>query len=81
MSSIPRLLQIIREESKSINQQNHFLGEISSINPLKVRMNEVELDNDQLKSVTSEIPQLNDVVLLVKVGTVFIILGIVRDVP
>jgi hypothetical protein len=79
--SIPRFLQIIREESNHINQQNHFLGEISSINPLKVRTNEVELDNDQLRSITSEIPQLNDVVLLVKVGAIFIILGIVRDVP
>jgi hypothetical protein len=78
--SIPRLLQIIREESKSLNQQNHFLGEISSINPLKVRTNEVELDNDQLRSVTSENLQLNKIVLLVKVGAVFIILGIVRDV-
>jgi hypothetical protein len=79
--SIPRFLQIIREESQSLNQQNHFIGEISSINPLKVRTNEVELDNDQVRSITTEIPQLNDEVLLVKVGTVFIILGIVRDVP
>jgi hypothetical protein len=79
--SIPRLLQIIREESKPLNQQNHFLGEISSITPLKVRTNDVELDNDQLKSLTSEIPQLNDIVLLVKVNALFIILGIVRDVP
>jgi hypothetical protein len=79
--SIPRLLQIIREESKSLNQQNHFLGEISSITPLKVRTNDVELDNDQLRSISSENPQLNDVVLLIKVGAIFIILGIVRDVP
>jgi hypothetical protein len=79
--SIPRLLQIIREESRPLNQQNPFLGEISSITPLKVRTKEVELDNDQLRSIASENPQLNDVVLLSKVGSIFIILGIVRDVP
>jgi hypothetical protein len=79
--SIPRLLQIIREESRPLNQQNPFLGEISSITPLKVRTKEVELDNDQLRSIASEDPQLNDVVLLSKVGSIFIILGIVRDVP
>jgi hypothetical protein len=78
--SIPRLLQIIREESKPLNQQNHFIGEISSINPLKVRTNEVELDNDQLRSITSDNLQINDVVLMIKVKSYFIILGIVRDV-
>jgi hypothetical protein len=81
MSSIPRFWQILHEETDAKNKQNFFLGEISSINPLKVRTNEIELDNDQLKSITSEIPQLNDVVLLVKVNAIFIIQGIVRDVP
>jgi hypothetical protein len=78
--SIPRFLQIIREESQSLNQQNLFLGEISAINPIKVRTNEIELDNDQLKVIATENLQLNDIVLLVKVGSIFIILGIVRDV-
>jgi hypothetical protein len=77
--SVPQLLQIIREESQPKNQQHIFFGEISSINPVKVKTNNIELDNDQLKTTVENL-QLNDVVLLVKVSTIFVISGIVRDV-
>jgi hypothetical protein len=78
--SIPRFWQIVHEETGAKNKQNFYLGEVSSINPLKVRTNDIELDNDQLRSITSETLVLNKEVLLVKVGSFFIILGIVRSV-
>lgn len=50
MMSIPRLLQIIRDEGGNKNQ-SFLLGEISSITPIKVKTNNIELDQEQLKMI------------------------------
>jgi hypothetical protein len=73
--SIPRLLQIIREEGAVFNREYFYLGEVESSSPLKIKTNGIILDSDQLKIINNQTFNLNDTVLLIKVSAFFIVIG------
>lgn len=76
--STARLIQIMREEGAVSNPELIYLGEVSSSSPLKVKLNNIELDNDQLKKIDNQVNQtfqLNDKVLLINKGSFFIVIG------
>jgi hypothetical protein len=80
MSSIPRLIQIMREEGAALNEQIVLLGEVTSINPLIINTNEIDLDEDELKTINTLTFELNDEVFLLKMNKFYYVIGIVRDV-
>jgi hypothetical protein len=80
MSSIPRLIQIMREEGAALNEQIVLLGEVTSINPLIINTNEIDLDKDELKTINTLTFELNDEVFLLKMNKFYYVIGIVRDV-
>jgi Protein of unknown function (DUF2577) len=76
---VSKLMQVLNEQSSRNVPTLFFVGKISSVSPLKVRTNEIELDNDQLKIINKQqifsTLQTNNEVLLVRQGAVFIIVG------
>ncbi|MCM3730077.1 DUF2577 family protein [Fictibacillus nanhaiensis] len=76
---VSKLIQVLNEQSSKSVPTLFYVGKISSVSPLKVRTNEIELDNDQLKIINKQqifsTLQTNNEVLLVRQGAVFIIVG------
>jgi hypothetical protein len=73
--SYSSLIEFMRSQASSQINKSELLGEVSSISPLKVKTNGIELDTDQLKVLNNQIFEVNDVVLLISVGGFFIVLG------
>lgn len=73
--SYARLLKIMSNQNGSVNT-SQYLGTISSISPLKISTNDIELDKDNLLKIDNgETFNSGDEVLLLKMGALFIVIG------
>lgn len=50
--SFAEFTQMVREEGKHFNDKSLYIGEVVSVNPIRVKTNGVILDPDQLKVAT-----------------------------
>ncbi|UGB31714.1 DUF2577 family protein [Metabacillus sp. B2-18] len=50
--SFAEFTQMVREEGKHFNDKSLYIGEVVSVNPIRVKTNGVILDSDQLKVAT-----------------------------
>lgn len=74
--SIPRFIEIIRNQGQHHSESSSTLtGEITSVNPLNVKTNDIVLDADQLKMINTQTFQVGEEVLILIIQKYYVILG------